>query len=173
MSDEKPIAVRASSYLSAVFAYLLLFGWTLIAAAALPELLGMFRRAPRLAALGCLSLWLGPIGVVTLLHHTMHVVLDGFDRKRIARGFLPGTMSLWAGVYAWVVVILATSVSAFVLMILFPKVPEDAVFGALAWLHDGERAKAWVHTLVWMLVATQLYGLETRVKDRLRSGRDA
>ena len=77
------------------------------------RLIACLRIGVWLAAFGCLVLWLGPMGVVTFLHHYMHVVLDGFDRKRLARGLLPGTMSLWAGVYAWVVLILASSITAF------------------------------------------------------------
>jgi hypothetical protein len=172
MANDKIPIPRASSYLSAVFAYLLLVGWSLAAAVALPELLAMFRRSPRLAAFGCLVLWLGPMGVVAFLHHYVQVVLDGFDRKRFARGLFPGTMSLWAGVFAWVVIVVATSVTAFVMMILFPKPPEDAVLGALAWTHDGERAQATVHMVTWMLVATQMFGLEARMKDRVASKAD-
>lgn len=170
MTNEKLPIPRASSYLSALLSYFLLIGWSLAAAIALPELLAMFRTSPRAAAFGCLVLWLGPMGVVAFLHHYVHIVLDGFDRKRFARGLFPGTMSVWTGVYAWVVLIVATSVTAFVTMILFPKPPEDAMLGALAWTHDGERAQATVHMITWMLVATQMFALEARVKARLRAG---
>lgn len=177
MSEDKPV-VPKTAYVSAVFAYFVLIGWSLIVARALPSLLAMLETSPRLAVSGMLGLWLAPLGITTFLHHVMTSMLDGLDHKRLGGGYLPGMMSVWAGLFTWFVLLFATSVSAFVLMILFPKTPEESVafsssiFGALAWIQDGEKTKAWVHMASWMLVASQLYAFEARVKAHIATKKD-
>ncbi|MBX3192578.1 MAG: hypothetical protein KF819_36675 [Labilithrix sp.] len=163
-----PFVPRPASWMSAVFLYLFMGLLGGFVASVLPRLIEIGEESPRLAALGYLALWTSPIPLVAILHHGVHAFLDHADRDTtVARGLLPGVSSLWAGVYAWLVIFFATTFMIFVWMIVSP--PEDSsVMGlarAFTWPF-GEGVRAGVHTLGWVVVAALLYDLDRAVKAR-------
>jgi hypothetical protein len=165
-----PLLPRPVSWLSAVLLYLFLAAWMTFLARTLPPLLQLYETSPRLAALGLLALWISPIPFVAVGHHIGHAFLDRADRGAgVARGVLPGLGSLWAGVLAWLVLALASSVAVFFLLVLFPPPPADSLVTMFAWPFDA-RARAGLHTAAWVLVAAQLYDLERAIMERAKRG---
>jgi hypothetical protein len=169
-----PLFPRRFSWLSAVLLYVFLGAWTTFVAMVLPRLYALLEESPRLAFFGFLTLWLSPIAFVAVGHHVVHAFLDRADSgTKVARGALPGLGSLWAGVYAWLVIVLASSGVALFMLVLFPPPPPDQLSTQLmtmfAWPFDG-RGRAGIHTLTWVVVAAQLYDLERAIKERAKRG---
>jgi hypothetical protein len=165
-----PLLPRPVSWLSAVLLYVFLAVWMTFLARTLPPLLQLYETSPRLAALGFLGLWISPIPFVAVGHHVVHAFLDRADRgASVARGVVPGLGSLWAGVFAWLVIVLASSVAVLFLFVLFPPPPPDRLVTMFAWPFDA-RARAGIHTAAWVLVAAELYDLERAIKDRAKRG---
>lgn len=174
-----PLFPRPVSWLSAVLLYVFLGLWMTFIATVLPRLFELFETSPRLAALGYLSLWISPIPFVAVGHHLVHAFLDRADRgTKVAGGLLPGLGSLWAGAFAWFVIMFASSVVLLFLLVLFPPPPADGLsalgslttlLGTFAWPFD-DRARAGIHTLAWVVVAAQLYDLERAMKERAKRG---
>ena len=170
-----PLFPRPVSWLSAVLLYVFLGLWMTFVATVLPRLYELFETAPRLAALGLLGVWTSPIAFVASGHHVIHAFLDRADRAErggrdgVARGLLPGLGSLWAGVYAWLVIMFASSVVLLVMLILFPPPPPDQLLTMFAWPFDS-RARAGLHTVTWVVIAAQLYDLERAIKERAKRG---
>ena len=165
-----PLFPRPVSWLSAVLLYVFLGLWMTFVATVIPRLYEMFETAPRLAALGFLGVWTSPIVFVGTFHHFVHAVLDRAERgSKPARSLIPGLGSLWAGAFAWFVIMFASSVVILFILILFPPQPAEQMLTMFAWPFDG-RAQAGIHTIAWVVVAAQLYDLERAIKDRAKRG---
>jgi hypothetical protein len=169
-----PLVPRPVAWLSAVLLYVFLALWMSFAGAVLPRLVEIGEESPRLAILGYLALWVSPIPFVAVGHHVVHLFLDRADHgKKKGRGILPDLTSWWAGVFAWLVIVFASSVVAFLLLALNPPERDGMLiaaqtFQALAWPFSG--APVGLHTLAWVIVAAQLYDLEHAVKARAARG---
>ncbi len=163
----------ASSWLSAVLLYGAFIGWSFLAAIVLPSLLEMFEESPRVAALSSAGLLLAPAIGVAMVHHTVHGLLDGLDGSRGTARFFPGAASAWAGVFGWGVIVLATGLSALLLLAVFP-IERDSLLTAARFLvrpHEGApQAKALLHTAVWLSTAAYCYGLEKKMKAAAARG---
>lgn len=165
-----PLVPRPVSWLSAVLLYVFLGLWVAFLSQIAPRIYDLIETSPRLAALGFLALWTSPIAFVGLGHHVLHAVLDRADREaKVARGLLPGLGSLWAGVYAWLVIVFTSSVVVLVVLMVFPPPPPDQLITMFAWPFSG-RARAGLHTVAWVVVAAQLYDLERAMKQRAKRG---
>ena len=174
-----PLFPRPVAWLSAVLLYVFLSLWMVFVSVVLPRLVEIGDEQPRVAILGYLGVWISPIPFVGVLHHVVHAFLDRADRgTKRARGMLPELTSWWAGTYAWLVIFLASSVVLFLLLALNPPDREGTllalprarrlVFEAFAWPLGG--APAGLHTVLWVVVAAQLYDLEHAVKQQRATG---
>lgn len=176
-----PLFPRPVSWLSAVLLYVFLGLWMTFVGAVVPRLGELYESSQRLAILGALALWISPIPFVAVLHHFVHAFLDRADRadvtRRFARGLFPGLESLWAGVFAWLVIMFTSSVCVLFLLVLYPPPPPDSlvaeflhgVLTSFVWPFDG-RGRAGIHTVSWVLVAAQLYDLERAMKEHAARG---
>jgi hypothetical protein len=164
-SDKRGWFPSSLSWLNAALLYGLLQLWGLASAAVIPALLELFQRSPRLAMVGFLVLVVSPAVAVTLLHHFGHGALDKVDRStKKERDLFPGVASWWAGVLGWFILYATTTVTMFVLLVLFPPEPEQASFLAAAWKYSGGGAIASLHSILWVVIAAQLYDLERRAR---------
>jgi hypothetical protein len=153
------------SWLNAALLYGLLQLWGLLSAAIVPVLLELFERSPRLAMVGFLALVVSPAIAVTLLHHFGHGALDKVDRNaKKERDLLPGVASWWAGVLGWFILYATTTVTMFVLLVLFPPEPDRASLLSAAWKYSGGSAIASLHSILWVVIAAHLYDLERRAR---------
>jgi len=176
-----PLVPRPVAWLSAALLYVFLGLWLTFVAQVLPRLVAIGEESPRLAILGYLALWVSPVVFVAVGHHVLHLFLDRADRadrgSKKGRGVFPDLTSWWAGLFAWLVIVFASSVVAFLLAALNPPERDGMLlaarelprlFDALAWPFSGPPAG--LHTLAWVLVAAQLYDLELAVKARAARG---
>lgn len=186
-----PLLPRPVSWLSAVLLYVFLGLWMTFVATVLPRLGELYEASQRLAILGGLAVWVSPIPFVAIGHHFVHAFLDRADRSptpgtpvtpgpsagNTRRGLLPGLGSLWAGVFAWLVIMFASSVGVLFMLVLFPPPPPDSLVAELlhgiltsfTWPFDS-RARAGIHTVTWVVVAAQLYDLERAMKAHAARG---
>ncbi|MDZ7964728.1 MAG: hypothetical protein RM368_07085 [Nostoc sp. DedSLP03] len=85
-----------------------------------------FVNSPDLFAIFTILLILSPIPIISLTHHCLHLLISRFiseiQAPEIGRtqGFLPGIMSWWEGLYAWLVIVISTLIAAFFSTILLP-----------------------------------------------------
>ena len=173
-----PLFPRPISWLSAVLLYVFLGLWMTFVSVVLPRLIEIGDDSPRLAILGYLAVWVSPVPFVAVGHHVVHLFLDRADQgptKR--RSVLPDLTSWWAGLFAWLVIVFASSVVMFLLLALNPPERDGmllavqnvpGMFRAFAWPFSG--APAGLHTFAWVVVAAQLYDLEHAVKARAARG---
>ncbi|MEH2147360.1 hypothetical protein [Nostoc sp.] len=81
-------------------------------------------NSPELFAIFTILLLLSPIPIISFTHHCLHLLISRFiseiQAPEIGRtqGFLPGIMSWWEGLYAWLVIAISTLIAAFLSTIL-------------------------------------------------------
>ncbi|MEH1936239.1 MAG: hypothetical protein V7L14_21575 [Nostoc sp.] len=85
-----------------------------------------FVNSPDLFAIFTILLILSPIPIISLTHHCLHLLISRFvseiQAPEIGRtqGLLPGIMSWWEGLYAWLVITISTLIAACFSIILLP-----------------------------------------------------
>ncbi|MBC1276761.1 hypothetical protein GNF10_12395 [Nostoc sp. UCD121] len=83
-----------------------------------------FVQSPELFAIFIILLILSPIPIISFTHHFLHLLVSRFiseiQAPEIGRtqGLLPGIMSWWEGLYAWLVILISTLATALCLIIL-------------------------------------------------------
>jgi hypothetical protein len=129
-------------------------------------LIELMRVSPRLAVLGGLAAWLSPIPLVAVGHRVVSAFLGRADPSAKDAG----AMSAWAGLFAWLVLWLSSSVVVFVLLLINPPRPEpEQLVSAFAGMSGGAAILS-VQTAVWIVVAAFLYEAERRMKKRVAAG---
>ncbi|MEH1765252.1 MAG: hypothetical protein V7L27_11975 [Nostoc sp.] len=85
-----------------------------------------FVQSPELFAIFTILLILSPIPIISFTHHCLHLLISRFiseiQAPEIGRteGLLPGIMSWWEGLYAWLVIAISTLVTALFSTIFLP-----------------------------------------------------
>ncbi|AVH71062.1 hypothetical protein [Nostoc sp. 'Lobaria pulmonaria (5183) cyanobiont'] len=85
-----------------------------------------FVHSPELFFIFTILLILSPIPIISLTHHCLYLLISRFvseiQAPEIGRiqGLLPGIMSWWEGLYAWLVIVISTLIAAFFSTILLP-----------------------------------------------------
>lgn len=85
-----------------------------------------FVRSPELLAIFTILLILSPIPIISLTHHCLHLLISRFMSEIQApeigktQGLLPGIMSWWEGLYAWLVIAISILIAALFSTILLP-----------------------------------------------------
>ncbi|MEH1863094.1 MAG: hypothetical protein V7L21_34975 [Nostoc sp.] len=85
-----------------------------------------FVHSPELFSIFTILLILSPIPIISLTHHCLHLLTSRFlseiQAPEIGRtqGLLPGIMSWWEGLYAWLVIAISTLIATFFSIILLP-----------------------------------------------------
>ncbi|MEH2165789.1 MAG: hypothetical protein V7K41_03760 [Nostoc sp.] len=85
-----------------------------------------FVHSPELFFIFTILLILSPIPIISLTHHCLHLLISRFASETQApeigrtQGLLPGIMSWWEGLYAWLVIAISTLIAAFFSTILIP-----------------------------------------------------
>ncbi|MEH2027728.1 hypothetical protein [Nostoc sp.] len=85
-----------------------------------------FVSSPELLAIFTILLILSPIPIISLTHHCLHLLISRFmsevQAPEIGRtqGLLPGIMSWWEGLYAWLVIAISTLIAALFSTIFLP-----------------------------------------------------
>ncbi|MEH1809119.1 hypothetical protein [Nostoc sp.] len=85
-----------------------------------------FVHSPQLFVIFTILLILSPIPIISLTHHCLHLLISRFiseiQAPEIGRtqGLLPGIMSWWEGLYAWLVIVISILIAAFFCTILLP-----------------------------------------------------
>ncbi|MEH1961782.1 MAG: hypothetical protein V7L05_18245 [Nostoc sp.] len=88
--------------------------------------LAYFVNSPDLFAIFTILLILSPIPIISWTHHCLHMLISRFvseiQAPEIGRtqGLLPGIMSWWEGLYAWLVIAISTLIAALFSTILLP-----------------------------------------------------
>ncbi|MGJ5631079.1 hypothetical protein [Nostoc sp. CALU 1950] len=85
-----------------------------------------FVQSPELLAIFTILLILSPIPIISFAHHCLHLLVSRFTSEIQApetgktQGLLPGIMSWWEGLYAWLVIAISTLIAALFSTILLP-----------------------------------------------------
>lgn len=85
-----------------------------------------FTNSPQLFAIFTILLLLSPIPIISFTHHYLHLLISRFTSEIQApeigrvQGLLPGLMSWYEGLYAWLVIAISTLVAAFFSTIFLP-----------------------------------------------------
>ncbi|MEH2203090.1 MAG: hypothetical protein V7K53_03265 [Nostoc sp.] len=85
-----------------------------------------FIHSPQLFVIFTILLILSPIPIISLTHHCLHLLISRFiseiQAPEIGRiqGLLPGIMSWWEGLYAWLVIVISILIAAFFSTIFLP-----------------------------------------------------
>ncbi|MEH2402956.1 hypothetical protein [Nostoc sp.] len=87
-----------------------------------------FVNSPELFFIFTILLLLSPIPIISFTHHCLHLLIGRFipeiQAPEIGRtqGLLPGIMSWWEGLYAWLVIAISTLITALFSTILLPSI---------------------------------------------------
>lgn len=136
---------------------------------------------PRLVFLLSTLALASPIIIVAYIHHLIQLVLDRLDpdgasdtKLKGIGAFFPMVMSWWEGLYAWLVLLLSTILSAGILGTIIPWQDPNQILDTLVQLYDMlmdmNKLKYLFSqvTIIWILVAAYLYQFEHVVMFRGR-----
>jgi hypothetical protein len=160
------------AWLNAVLLYGLLNVFGMVVAIVVPALLELLEKSPRLAMLGFLILVISPAIAVAIAHHGGHGTLDRFDKsgtlkEKKARGVFPTIVSWWAGVVGWLILIGTSTVTTFVMLVIFPPEPDRSLThlfeAALPYMSGG--GVATLQSILWVIIAAQFFNLERRARQ--------
>jgi hypothetical protein len=135
------------------------------------------RFSPRLAGLLVMGAILSPIFFTAFAHHVTHRIMDGVSASTrrpdlVSTGLTPGLMSYWAGLYAWLVIVLASILTAGVLFVIrgLPDVPDPQL--AVDAFSRGESAGRMLTLpgVLWFVFAAYLFHVWRVVERRLTGG---
>jgi hypothetical protein len=149
---------RISPLFSAGLLYLFHGGFGILATAAVPWLIELWDRSPRLGALAWLGLVVSPVALIGLGHHAAHAGMDRFDATKRARELR--LVSLRAGVFGWAAMALSSTASALLLLALFPPPPDEETLASFLHVVTDVRLQAGVHAVLWVGVAALLYHVD-------------
>ena len=172
MNIQRPAVPRA--ILSAASLYALWTAFGVAASIVLPLLAEIAEWSPRLAWLGGFALWLSPIPVAALAHHTVGKMIDVAARDRAPRASM-GVVSLWTGVFAWCAMFFCTTAMIFISIIMNPPPPPDPDGMLLGWMHRFTAIASpslTLQTFAWLAIAAGLYQIEGAMKARLATEKD-
>ncbi|MDZ7950993.1 hypothetical protein [Nostoc sp. DedQUE09] len=85
-----------------------------------------FAHSLQLFIIFTILLILSPIPIISLTHHCLHLLISRFISEIQApeigktQGLLPGIMSWWEGLYAWLVIVISILIAAFFSTIVLP-----------------------------------------------------
>ncbi len=85
-----------------------------------------FVHSPELFLIFTILLILSPIPIISLTHHCLHLLVSQLISETQApeigrtHGLLPGIMSWWEGLYAWLVIVISTLIALLFSIILLP-----------------------------------------------------
>ncbi|MHC0063047.1 hypothetical protein ACWATR_08985 [Nostoc sp. UIC 10890] len=83
-------------------------------------------KSPELFVILTILLILSPIPTISFTHHLLHLLISRFISEIQApeigriKGFFPGIMSWWEGLYAWLVIAISTLIAAFFCTMILP-----------------------------------------------------
>ena len=135
------------------------------------------RFSPRLAGVLVMAAILSPIFFTAVVHHLVHRVMDGVSQSTrrpdlIASGLAPGLMSYWAGLYAWLVIVLASILTAGVMFVIrgLPDMPDPQLaMQAFSGVETARRTLT-LPSVVWFVSAAYLFHVWRQVERRLVGG---
>ena len=132
------------------------------------EYLGRFFHQPQYWVFSAVLTALSPIIVIAFVHHLLYLFLDKFfpsirsPEIAATRGFFPGVLSFWEGVYGWTVIVLASLISVGILALLYPWF-SSSYYNLFFW-NGFLQGPAMV---VWTIMAAYLYQFEHIVQKRM------
>jgi hypothetical protein len=134
-------------------------------------------NSPGLFIIVSILILISPIFIITFTHHIFHIVIKKLFPKiqsqemQTVGGFIPGIISIWEGLYGWLVICLS-SLIAFSLTILTMPISRgelyDPSFCAGCGSQYDERV-AVVFTIIWITTGALIYQVDFLVKRRLLS----
>lgn len=166
-----------ASWMSAVFLLFLTGGLALGVRLTWQMAASVGQLSPRLGIFLAMVGLLLPISLIAIAHHLLHLFLDRFfpdsrsSELGTAKGFFPGLMSWWEGLYGWMVLILSTLISAGILGFLFYSPSRFSLWMVdlftLLYSWDKGTNLLTIPAIVWIVVAACLYQFEHVVRQHL------
>ena len=132
----------------------------------------MLSDAPRLGALMWTVGLVSPIFVIAFGNNVMHKILDRVAKRKTPRGWMPGLMSWWAGLYSWGVLMLSAWFSVGAVLVVHPQASFLAYYNLFR-LDSGLASLLSIPTIVFVITAAFLFQFERRVRDRMAAGPDS
>jgi hypothetical protein len=129
-------------------------------------------ETPRFGALFFTLGLVAPIFVIAFGNHLMHRILDRIAKRTTPRGFWPGLMSWWSGLYSWGVLMLSAWLSIGIVAFVYPRA-SFAGYMNLFGLDSGLASVLSIPTIVFVVTAAFLFQFERRVRDRIAAGPDS
>ncbi|MGM3304429.1 hypothetical protein ACSQ6I_00305 [Anabaena sp. WFMT] len=133
-----------------------------------------FTNSPELLMVFAILAIISPIFVITYTHHIFHTIISQFFPKIQAleignpKGLIPGIVSIWEGLYGWLVIWLSTLISCLVLIIVFPisnlNFPQSFEFYT-----DLEKIIVAIIICIWIFAGALFYQVDFLFKRRLLS----
>ncbi|TAE56713.1 MAG: hypothetical protein EAZ76_14450 [Nostocales cyanobacterium] len=133
-----------------------------------------FTNSPDLLIIFAILAIISPIFVITFTHHIVHVIISQFfpsiqtPEIRKTKGFIPGIVSIWEGLYGWLVVYLSTLISSLLLIIFLP-IPNINFYQPLEFYIEHQETLQVIIGTTWIINAALLYQIDFLFKQRLLS----
>jgi hypothetical protein len=133
-----------------------------------------FTNSPELFIVFAILAIISPIIVITFTHHIFHIIISQFFPSIQApeigkpKGFIPGIVSIWEGLYGWLVILLSTLILFLLMTILFP-ISNLNFYQPVEFYTEFEETVNLILTCIWTINAALLYQIDFLFKQRLLS----
>ncbi|MFM2062986.1 MAG: hypothetical protein RLZZ507_2656 [Cyanobacteriota bacterium] len=131
-----------------------------------------FTNSPELFIIFSILAIISPIFVITFTHHIFHIIISQFFPSIQApeigkpKGFIPGIVSIWEGLYGWMAIWLSGLISFLILIIFFPIL--DINFSkSVEFYTDFEEAIIVIFGSIWIINVALFYQIDFLFKRRL------
>ncbi|HEY9848319.1 MAG TPA: hypothetical protein V6D28_02585 [Leptolyngbyaceae cyanobacterium] len=112
---------------------------------------------------------LSPIIIIAFIHHFLYLFLAKFfpslrsPETEQTSGFFPSLLSVWEGLYGWLVIVISSLLTVAVLALFYP------LFGSQYqnWFYNWKGQLYGPGMLVWTVISAYLYQFEHIVQQRM------
>ena len=136
-----------------------------------------FAHSLQLFIIFTILLILSPIPIISLTHHCLHLLLSRFISEIQApeigktQGLLPGIMSWWEGLYAWLAIVISILIATFFSTIVLPLFSHsfDRQIEYYTQIQNINNNIGLIFGLFYLSASAVIYQIEYLVKNRIIS----
>lgn len=131
-------------------------------------------NSPELFVVVTIVTLLSPIPILALTHHVIHLFIGRLNSQIQApeignqQGILPGIISLWEGLYGWLVLVVSTLLAMLTCTFLLPFF-NLSYLKPIQYYTDSDKNIIALFGLFWVIAGALIYQLEFLFKRRLLS----
>ncbi|MEA5551585.1 hypothetical protein VB713_11440 [Anabaena cylindrica UHCC 0172] len=137
--------------------------------------LAYFANSPELFMIVTILVIILPIFIITFAHHILHIYIKKFFPKiqspemQNVQGFTPGIVSIWEGLYGWLVICLSSSIAFLITILIILPIFNISFYETTRFNSDYEEIILSIFGFIWTTTGAVIYQIDFLFKRYLLS----